>query len=539
MHALHILLLALGLQTAQVTPRDRPREAQEGTAIIRGRVTDAEAGTPLPRVDLSLTLLGTRVQLDTVSDGKGAFEFTGLPAGKYSLQADPTRRGSTHRPSMYRTAPDGNLQWTTIVLREGDVFDKAAIALGRGYVISARVLDEDGLPVADALVKAEPIQVRGGFSSRSRSTDDLGAVRLWGFSPGLYRVCATPRSLDLNQRSSEGYIETCYPSAPAAEAQPVAITSADPPEVQIRLRRARLFTITGVVVDGHGPASSAMVSLVTVEPTGMTSRTIRNAGGAFIAQSLAPGEYFIKAELPYASDPDDTMRPIGAAAVNLQSADVENILVALAPPAIVRGHLAFEGGPSPPVRALTVQSYPPRGGFAAMGGRSSPPARINADLSFELRGMFGPRTIDVIAPSEWVVKSVRYRGQERISLPTEFKAEENPSALEIVLTNRSATLIARVQSSSANDAEVLRVLLFPADPNQWNGTGRTGISRIGVLKDGVYEFRGLRPAEYLVTIVPEGMPFRDGDTRALEELSKTAERITLLENDQRTIDLRR
>jgi hypothetical protein len=137
------------------------------------------------------------------------------------------------------------------------------------------------------------------------------------------------------------------------------------------------------------------------------------------------------------------------------------------------------------------------------------------------------------------VKSVRYRGQERISLPTEFKAEENPSALEIVLTNRSATLIARVESSSGNDAEVLRVLLFPADPNQWNGTGRTGISRIGVLKDGVYEFRGLRPAEYLVTIVPEGMPFRDGDTHALEELSKTAERITLLEDDQRTIDLRR
>ena len=82
-------------------------------------------------------------------------------------------------------------------------------------------------------------------------------------------------------------------------------------------------------------------------------------------------------------------------------------------------------------------------------------------------------------------------------------------------------------------------MLFPADPNQWNGTGRTGISRIGVLKDGVYEFRGLRPAEYLVTIVPEGMPLRDGDTRALEELSKIAERITLLEDDQRTIDLRR
>ena len=507
--------------------------------MVSGRVTDAETGAPLARVDLSLTLLGTRAQLDTTSDAEGGFQFRRLPAGKYSLIADPTKRGSTHRPGSYRTGPlKPGLQWSTIVLRDGEAFDQAHIALPRGFVITARVMDEDGLPVADALVKAEAVETGGGFSTRSRTTDDLGAVRLWGYSPGTYRVCATPRSMGSDSHGVEGYIETCYPSVPESEAQPIAVTTADPPEVEIRLRRSRLFRISGVVVDANGqPAAAVSVSLVTLEKDGASSRTIPNVGGGFLARGLVPGDYIVKAEPPLGSDPDDTTRPIGSAAVHLQSADAENVVVVLSQPAVVRGRLVFDGGQPPPVGGLTVQAYPARGTIASAAARRSPPARVNADLSFELRGLFGPRTIDVTTPSDWVVKSVKYRGQERINLPTEFTSQGDPSALEIVLTNRPATLIARVLSDTGSPMENARVLLFPTDPNQWNGTARLSIWRMGTRKGDHYEFRGLRPAEYFVAVLPDGMPFTDRDIRALEELAKTAERITLLENDQKAMDL--
>ena len=534
MNVLGILLLALGVQTAHAPPRDAAPEPATGAAIIRGRVTDAETGTPLARVDVSLTQVGTREQMDTVSGADGAFEFTRLRGGKYSLQADPTARVTTHRPASFR-APDQKTD-STIVIRDGQVFENAVIALPRGFVITARVLDEDGGPVADALVKAEAIEARGSFSTRSRMTDDLGGVRLWGYSPGLYRVCATPRSLELDRRSSEGYIETCYPSVSVSDAQPVVITSTDPPEVQIRLRRTRLFQITGVVVDANGqPAPRAVVSLVTVEREGVAGRTIQNVGGTFTARGLPPGEYSVAAQAPYDANPDDAARPIGIVPLQLQTSDADGVVVVLSRPVTVRGRIVFEGGPPPPLAGFRVQGSPARRMFT--GARRSPEARVNADLSFELVGMFGQRTIDVVAPPEWVLKSVRYRGRELINVPTEFKSDGDAAALEVVLTNRPAALFARVQGTPEPDN--VRVLLFPADANQWNSAGQPSIWRMGVWKEGSYAFARLRPAEYFVAIVPEGMPFTDGDPRMFEELSKTAERITLLENDQRTIELRK
>ena len=68
-----MLLLALSSQTEQVSPRDRGSVSNEGTAVVRGRVIDAESGAPLARVDVSLTFLAGRDQFDTASDADGAF----------------------------------------------------------------------------------------------------------------------------------------------------------------------------------------------------------------------------------------------------------------------------------------------------------------------------------------------------------------------------------------------------------------------------------------------------------------------------------
>lgn len=529
-----------GSPGAQIPPPRDPAnlESRLGTAVVRGRVTDAETGAPMPRVTMSLSRIGRREQVDTKTDANGAFEFTRVPAGAYTLSADPMGR-TTHRSWGYGVIagkPPG--KHSTIILQDGQVFDKADIALPRSFVISTRVVDEDGEPVADMLVKADAFDNRAG-GSRSRTTDDRGVVRLWGYSPGTYKVCAIPQAVP-NRPAAEGFVRTCYPSATSeSEAQPLIVTNADPPEIEIRLRRSRLFRISGVVIDASGQvAPNAIVSLVTLERDTTSGRSLSNEGGAFSVRGIAPGEYFIKAEVPYVSNPDDRTRPIGYAAVNVQSADAENLVVAMAPPPTIRGRLIFDGGPAPDAQSLTVRAYPAWGTIASAAGRSTTPSAVNADMTFELAGVFGPNTLHVNAPRDWVVKSVRYGGQERISVPTEFKAHSSPSALEIVLTNRPGRLVARVLDDKGRPVDDARVLLFPADPRQWDGGGAMSVWRMAVQKEGQYEFMGLRPAEYLLAVLPDGMPFQDRDRRALEELSKQAERITVLENDQRTIDLR-
>ena len=74
MRRLAIGVLAAALWPGSATPQaPGPRDAanlelKRGTAVVRGRVTDAETGTPMPGVTLSLSLLGARAQVDTKSD---------------------------------------------------------------------------------------------------------------------------------------------------------------------------------------------------------------------------------------------------------------------------------------------------------------------------------------------------------------------------------------------------------------------------------------------------------------------------------------
>lgn len=537
MNVLGILLLALGVQTAQAPARDAAPEPAIGTAIIRGRVTDAETGTPVPRVTLSLYMARTRTQLDTKSAADGTFEFRRVPSGAYTLSADPTGSRTSHLPATYvdRGQPRGKTG--IIAVKDGDVFEAAHIALQRSYVISGRVVDEDGDPVADARVEAERVTGDGpdGFSSRSRSTDDRGAFRLWGFAPGSYRVCATPLSLAMDRGGSEGVMRTCYPSAAESDSQPIVLGDGDSHELEIRLRRTRLFRLSGVVLDASGAvAPHANLMFGTIERGGSSTRSSQNDAGTFSFRGLAPGDYFVRAELGSPFNPDDKERQLGYTAITIQSADVDDVVVAMTRPATVRGRLVFEGGSPPPSRSLTVRAFADADNMSLRSGPTPPPAPVTPAYTFEVRGLFGLQVLTVDGARGWVIKTMRYRGEERAHLPTDFRPSHDPAGVDIVLTNRVARLGVRVLDEKGQPTEDARVLLFPADPRLWS---TANVARFGIVRNGLFEIGDLKPAEYFVVAVGPSSPASSRDRRALEELSKAAERITLLENDQRSIDL--
>ena len=126
---------------AQAPPRAMRATAdlKSGTAVVSGRVTDAETGDPLARVTVSLTPpRDARATRHEVRRGRDIrVQAASLP-GAYSLTADPIG-STTHRSAGYGVIagkPPG--KHSTIVLRDGEVFDKADIALPRSFVSSAR-----------------------------------------------------------------------------------------------------------------------------------------------------------------------------------------------------------------------------------------------------------------------------------------------------------------------------------------------------------------------------------------------------------------
>src|SRR5688500_1297784 len=69
---------------SQQPPRD-PSSAASGTALIRGRVLAADTGEPLRRALVRASAPQLRESRATRTDETGLYEFTDLPAGRYTV----------------------------------------------------------------------------------------------------------------------------------------------------------------------------------------------------------------------------------------------------------------------------------------------------------------------------------------------------------------------------------------------------------------------------------------------------------------------
>ena len=121
------------------------------------------------------------------TDMQGAFEFTGVAAGTYRIQASPNQFSPQYLGMAYGgTKPSGPGSMDIgqpIQLAEGQSFDKAVIALPRGGVITGRVTDENAEPLARVQVYTlyfPPGSARGMRMGSGSQTDDLGQFRIYG-----------------------------------------------------------------------------------------------------------------------------------------------------------------------------------------------------------------------------------------------------------------------------------------------------------------------------------------------------------------------
>ncbi len=235
---------------------------------ISGRVYNAETGEGVAGVAMSANFEGgtdSRPREAKTGDG-GAYTLKGLKAGSYRVRYEKPNG----YPQNYRGDETTPLVSATIGGETGGV----DFALSQGLLISGRVVDEEGKPVAQASVNANARQ--GNVSDYAQTKDD-GSFVLAGFSVG--------QLVQFSVRK-QGY------ALVGAEPARGLVTVEEDGASGVRLVLGAAASISGTVVDSAGQPKGLVD--VRAQPTSGVDGQIStaNADGTIKIGQLSPGEYY-------------------------------------------------------------------------------------------------------------------------------------------------------------------------------------------------------------------------------------------------------
>jgi hypothetical protein len=231
------------------------------SSSVSGRVVKSDgtpvAGIELFAVDSSEASQITSINKTAISTTDGTFFIGGLHAGKYDLlvvrNEEPPKRVTT-------------IELASQELRK----DIRVVVADRGGIIRGRVVDAQGAPVANALVRGARLSVDGVRRlelTRDISTDASGGFALQDLADGIYAVIAT---------DAKGL----------SQGEKRLVKTGD--DVLIELTPLSVVTITATV---HGKPVAELDSAVCIGSLGQSVRTTVVAPGVIALGSLAPGEY--------------------------------------------------------------------------------------------------------------------------------------------------------------------------------------------------------------------------------------------------------
>lgn len=257
MSLLHLGVLALLMQTpvgvaSAPIGQGRDQAAQQqrqpvtGTASLSGIVM-TENGQPVKNARVALS--GNQIPRTFITDATGTFSFERLPEGRYGISVTKPRYLSG---SYGQKRPDR--QGTTLQLATGEHLRGLTITLFGAGVISGNVYGDDGEPVQNANVRVYRYMMQNGVrrpaQAGSAQTDDRGAYRIYGLSPGDYIVSA------VSSQGAENGFQINAATQAALEKAAVAAEAAGQ-AFSFRVNNGSLTLTTGETIEMPAPMSFA------------------------------------------------------------------------------------------------------------------------------------------------------------------------------------------------------------------------------------------------------------------------------------------
>jgi hypothetical protein len=353
---------------------------------------------------------------------------------------------------------------------------------------------------------------------------------------------------------------TCYPNT--YDLRTTEVIRLAPGEertgADVHLKLARGVTIEGTVVGPDGPIPNAGVRLAAIfatdlmnEPTWESAMTVSDSRGRFVFLGVAPGPYILRAQkAPVVVQEGPQMPPISSdptlslnMPLSVGPEGISNLTVRLVNGHRITGRIQFEGAkPPPPEQVQNAQVYLAPADGHSTGTRQWLTARIEKDGTFATheippgRYMFRANVFGA-ASGTWFVRSVMVHGRE--AWQTAFDLTSAASGVIVTFTDSPSEVSGTVRDDDGKVDPTAGVLIFSADRAHWTNFGDFPNRAVNIRPNasGFYRTRGLPPGSYFIAAVDDAMLTDWLDPKFLEQVSRTAERLTLGELEKKTQDL--
>jgi hypothetical protein len=534
----------LGAQTPSTNPARK--STADDTCTVSGMVVAKADGTPLKRATVQLLSTSDSDHTIAVKSGvDGRFVLKNIPSGDYHLIISRNGYYDLKYGQKKAHGPGAILH-----LQPGQNLPDLLFKLGRAGVISGKVFDEDGEPMAGVEVAAlRNIYLSGHVelaSAGSGETNDLGEFRVYGLSPGRYYVSAEqpPWNRDVvgekkfsgtaSNNVEKSYAKIYYPNALVPDrASELAVKEGEEiPSIDFLMKEITVYRVRGKVlnlVSKHG-AENIQVSVLPrkqeINIWGFNANNIVKADGSFEIPEIAPGEYTITAMLFDEGKSYSTQQD-----VDVVSADVDNLLLSVNAGVPIPGRIIWEGKPTVRKNGTSVYLESEMRSFN-IGTRGAP---IDPDWQFTLKEVpDGTYKVHVVDLSEdCYVKEVRFG--DNVLPDRELRVRGAPANLEITVNSQGARI-----SGTVLNADSLPVpgAWAVAVPEQEKRRFLRLYKSAATDQYGHYEIRGLAPGKYKLFSWEgiEAGAWEDPDF--LKDYEDNGQEVEVQDGDQKSLELK-
>ncbi len=324
----------LTMLAALFLPQDAGKTSE--TCTVSGQVVRADSAEPLKSARVALienTRSGKPHTYKAFSDNTGHFSITGITPGRYRFAASH----SGFVPQQFR--PEGAAGGGALLeLSPGQKLEKALFRLTPAAVITGKITDEDGQPLAgvemEALMDARQAEAVDDETDDEDPetamlaaklemvpvgmgvTNDLGEYRMYGLPAGDYYVAAidsgmpelTEHSLrseslgwEIGNEPATDHPPMYYPGVFARnQAQKLHVAAGSTVRVDLTLRPEKTLKVAGRVLGENGqPAAGIYVALhsrdLDIMFSAMRNMATTDAQGRFTIEGVVPGSYVLQA----------------------------------------------------------------------------------------------------------------------------------------------------------------------------------------------------------------------------------------------------